>query len=148
GLAEIAELAVREPQQPRAPARSARPRSCRDPAPAVRARAHARRPAARLAQPADRHALRARLRHVLPRRRAQRVDPDRGGQRGIHLRVLVGGSASATLYVPAGMRSAAAMAAPASSSQSVGRYAPGGPTAIDAPPRAACTVATEEPLSG
>ena len=40
------------------------------------------------------------------------------------------------------------MAAAASSSQSVGRYAPGGPTAIEAPPRAASSAARVDPLSG
>ena len=60
----------------------------------------------------------------------------------------VGGSASATLYVPAGARNAATMAAAASSSQSVGRYAPGGPSATEVPPRAASSAAREDPLSG
>jgi len=44
----------------------------------------------------------------------------------------VGGSVSATLYVPGGTRSAATIAVAASSSQSVGRYAPGAPAASDA----------------
>jgi hypothetical protein len=40
------------------------------------------------------------------------------------------------------------MAAAASSSQSVGRYAPGGPAAIEAPPRAASSAASVDRLSG
>ena len=127
-LADVAELAVGEPQQPRACLREALRggHAAIRPQVSVPARMRGAQPLASRSRRLDTRCERA----IGPScgARGRRASTPTAAASAASISAFVGGSASATLYVPAGARSAAAMAAAASSSHSVGRYAPGGPS--------------------
>src|SRR4051794_26138617 len=147
-LAHVAQLAVREPQQPRAGPREALGvgHAAIRLQLSVPARIRGAQPVASRSRRFDTRCERASGPSCGARGRSALTPA--ATARAASISAFVGGSLSATLYVPAGARTAAAMAAAASSIQIVGRYAPGGPSAIEEPPRAASSAARADPLSG